>query len=55
MREHLAACRELAMDYKTLPELLFVFEHKTHNILIHASYNHIMAFWQVGDIPPLTS
>ena len=25
----LAACRELALDYDTLPKLLYVFEHKT--------------------------
>ena len=25
----LAACRELAVDYTTLPEVLYVYEHKT--------------------------
>ena len=25
----LAACRELAMDYNTLPKLLYIFEHQT--------------------------
>ena len=29
MRAPLAACRELALDYNTLPKLLYVFEHKT--------------------------
>ena len=29
MRAPLAACRELALDYNTLPKLLYVIEHKT--------------------------
>ena len=29
MRALLAACRELAVDYNTFREVLYVFEHKT--------------------------
>ena len=29
MRALLAACRELAVDYNTLREVLYAFEHKT--------------------------
>ena len=28
MQVSLAACLELALDYNTLPKLLYVFEHK---------------------------
>ena len=36
MRALLVACRELAVDYSTLREVLYVFEHKTWYSLIHA-------------------
>ena len=44
MRALLGACRELAKDYNTLPELLYVFEHKTEYILIHAPYTRTVVF-----------
>ena len=40
----LVVCRELAMDYNTLPKVLYVFEHKTYYIFFHAIYNRITAF-----------
>ena len=36
MRVFLAACRELAVGYDSLREMLYVFEHNTWYILIHA-------------------
>ena len=44
MRVLLAACRELAMDCNTLPEVLYVFEHYMEFILIHAPYTHSVVF-----------
>ena len=38
MRAILGACRELAVDYNTLPNVLYVFERKTFYILFHAPY-----------------
>ena len=38
MRAPQAACRELTVDYNTLPKVLYVFEHKTQCILIHTPY-----------------
>ena len=29
MQAFLVACRELVVDYNTLPDMLYVFEHKT--------------------------
>ena len=50
MQAPLAACRELAVDYNILSELLYVFEHKTQNILIYAPYAFVV-FWHVRNIP----
>ena len=37
-----APCRDLAVDYDTLSKLLYVFRHKTSQVLIHA---HIPTLW----------
>ena len=44
MQAPLAACREPVRCYDRLREVLYVFEHKTQYILIHALYNHIVVF-----------
>ena len=41
MRALLIACRELAVDYNTLRQVFYVFEHKTWYIPIHAPYSRI--------------
>ena len=53
MQAPLVACRELALDYNTLPKLLYVFEHKTWNVLIHAPYTRIVVFLHISNIPPM--
>ena len=57
MRTLLAACRKLAVDYNTLPNVLYVFERETKYMymLIHAPYIYtcIVVFWHISDIPPL--
>ena len=55
MRAPLVACHELALDYNTLPKLLYIFEHKTYYVLIHALYTRIVAFWHISNIPPMIS
>ena len=42
MQVLLAACRELARGCNRLSEVLYVFEHKTWYIFIHAPYTHIV-------------
>ena len=39
----------------TLPKPLYVFEHKTQYVLIHAPYTPIMVFWYISNIPPMIS
>ena len=51
----LVAWRELALDYNTLPKMLYIFEHKTYYVLIHAPYAHIVAFWHISNITPMIS
>ena len=46
-----AACRELAVDYNTLLEVMYVFEHKMIYISIHAPYTRIVVFWHISNIP----
>ena len=46
MRVPLATHPETAGDQNGLPKVLYVFEHKTWYILIHAPHTRIMAFWQ---------
>ena len=56
MRVLLAACRKLVVDYKTLPEMLYVFLHKTSYTLIHALYTHTSGFFlHISNIPPMIS
>ena len=50
MRVLLVACRELVVDYNTLREVLYVFEHKIY-ISIHAPYTRIVVFWHISNIP----
>ena len=38
-----------------LPSALYVFEHKTKNILIHAPHTCTVAFWHISNIPPRIS
>ena len=54
MRAPLVACREPTGSYNRLPIVLYVFEHKTQYLLIHAPYTHIPVFWRNSDImsPP---
>ena len=44
----LAACREPAGKLWQLSKVLYVFEHKTQYILIHASFTRIVVFWHIG-------
>ena len=53
MRAPLVACRELAGDYKRLPEVLNILEHKTYYLLIHAPLTRIVVFWHISNIPPM--
>ena len=55
MQAPLAVCRKLSLDYNTFPKLLYVFEHKTKYILIHAPYARIVVFWYIINIPPMIS
>ena len=29
---------------------IYVFEHKTQDLLIHAPYTHIVVFWQISNM-----
>ena len=51
----LAACRESAGRLWQLCKVLYVYEHKTQYILIHAPFNRIMIFWHIGNVPPMIS
>ena len=33
--------------------MLYVFEHKMHYILIHATYTRIVVFWRTSNIPTI--
>ena len=50
MRAPLAACREPVGKLWQLCKMSYVFEHKTQNILIHASYTRIVVFWHISEI-----
>ena len=41
-RAPLAACCQPAENFNRLREVLYVYEHKTQYILIHAPYTHIV-------------
>ena len=36
-----------SLDYNTLPKLLYVLEHKTQYVLIHAPYARIVGIWTI--------
>ena len=44
MRAPLEACREPAGKLWQLCKVLYVFEHKTQYLLIHAPFTHIVVF-----------
>ena len=39
------------VDYETLREMLYVFEHKMWYIVIHIPYTGIVVFWHISYIP----
>ena len=41
---------QLGVQHKSA-SVLYVFEHKTWYILIHASHTHTVAFWHISNIP----
>ena len=49
----LAACREPAGKLWQLCKVLYVFEHKTQYLLIHAPFTRIVVFCQIGNVPPM--
>ena len=55
MRAPLAACHEPAGKLRQLCKVLYVFEHKTQYILIHAPFIRIMVFWHIGNVPLMIS
>ena len=55
MRASLAACREPAGKLWQLYKVLYVFEHKTQYLLIHAPFTRIAVFWHIDKVPPMIS
>ena len=55
MRAPLAVCPEPAGKLWQLCKVLYVFEHKTQYILIHAPFTRIVVFWHIGNVPPMIS
>ena len=53
MQVPLATCLEPVLHHNTLPKLLYVFEHKTKYVLIHAPHTRIVVFWHISNIPPM--
>ena len=51
----LVACREPAGKLWQLYNVLYVFEHKTQYLLIHAPFTLIVVFWHIGNVPPMIS
>ena len=51
MRAPLATSREPAGVQNKDANALYVFEHKTKNILIHTRHTHYVAFWHIINIP----
>ena len=51
----LVACREPAGKLWQLCKVLYVFEHKTQYLLIHALFIRVVLFWRIGNIPPMIS
>ena len=52
MRAPLAACREPAGKLWQLCKVLYMFEHKTQYLLIHAPNTRIVVFSHIGNVPP---
>ena len=55
MRAPLVACRQPAGKLWQLCKVLYVFEHKTQYILIHALFTRIVVFWHIGNVPQMIS
>ena len=55
MRATLAAYHKPAGKLWQLYKVLYVFEHKTQYLLIHAPYTRFVVFWHISNIPPLIS
>ena len=55
MRAPLAVCREPAGTLWQLCKVLYVFEHKTQYLLIHAPFTRIGVFWPIGKVSPMIS
>ena len=55
MRAPLAACCEPAGKLWQLCKVLYVSEHKTQYLLIHAPFTRIVVFWHIGNVPPMIS
>ena len=49
----LAACREPAGKLWQLFKVLYVFEHETQYVLIHAPYTRIVVYWHISNISPM--
>ena len=41
-----------AGSYNKLPNVLYVFEHKTQYLLIYVPYIQIVVFWHISNISP---
>ena len=55
MRVLLAARRNQRVAQNRQPSVIYVFEHKTKHILIHASQTRNVAFWHINNLPPRVS
>ena len=51
MRVPLAARRKSVGVHNRQQSVLYVFKHKTKNILIHAPNTRIAAYWHISNIP----
>ena len=52
MRVPLAACHESVGSFNRLSHVLYVFEHKTQYLLIHAPHTRIVEFWHINNMFP---
>ena len=55
MQAPLVACHEPAGKLWQLCKVLYVFEHKTQYLLIHAPFTSIMIFSHIGTVPTMIS
>ena len=53
MQPPLAACREPAGKLWQLWDVLYVFEHKTQYLLIHAPFTRNVACGHIDNVPPM--